>query len=86
MEMDRHHCTSHLAGEISTSYFLIEKGADIHIRDNNKWNPLHLAAQNGHLDVVRLLIDIGIAVDIRNGTQMTSLGLASQKGQIEVSG
>ena len=45
---------------------------------------MHIASQNGHLDVVRLLIDSRIAVDIRGGFQMTPLALASSTGQAKV--
>jgi hypothetical protein len=57
------------SGKLDVVRFLIERGANIHTKDNEGWNPLHIASQNGHLDVVRMLINAGIAIDIRNGTQ-----------------
>jgi ankyrin repeat protein len=45
---------------------------------------MHIASQNGHLDVIRLLLDSGIPVDIRNGDPSTPLALASSEGKVEV--
>ena len=54
--------------------FPVGKGADPHTnRDNKGWNPLHIASQNGYLNVVQLLPDAGTPVDIWNETQKTPL-------------
>ena len=38
--------------------------------------PLHIAAQNGHVDLVRQLLSIGVLVDAPNGTGTTALHMA----------
>jgi ankyrin repeat protein len=37
-------------GHTDTASMLIEKGADIHEKDNNGSTPFHIAAQNGHTE------------------------------------
>jgi ankyrin repeat protein len=37
---------------------LIDKKANIHATDSRGWTELHLAAQSGHLEVVKMLIDV----------------------------
>ena len=32
-------------------------GVDIHLKNNNGWNCLHIAALNGHLNLCKILID-----------------------------
>ena len=38
--------------------------------------PLHIAAQNGHRDLVRQLIEIGVNINAQNGTGATALHMA----------
>ncbi|CAI8019084.1 Ankyrin repeat domain-containing protein 29, partial [Geodia barretti] len=45
---------------------------------------LHLAAQQGKADVVRLLTEAGAQLDIQRTTGATSLYIASEKGHSEV--
>ena len=35
-------------------------------QDNNGWTPMHIAAGNGHLEVVRLLLDQGADLAVQN--------------------
>jgi ankyrin repeat protein len=42
-------------GNIDLTRLLIEKGADPTARDHRQITPLHLAADNGHTDLVKLL-------------------------------
>jgi ankyrin repeat protein len=51
--------------QLFSTHFLIDQGANVHIKDNNNSNPLHITWPNGCLDVVQLIIIIGTPVDIR---------------------
>ena len=33
---------------------LLDKGADVHAKDNYGWTPLHLACYNGHHDIAAM--------------------------------
>ena len=48
-------------GRVSSVRKLLELGADPGARDRDGFTPKHLAAQRGHLDVVKALIDAGAA-------------------------
>ncbi|KAG1714717.1 GA-binding protein subunit beta-1 [Nymphon striatum] len=47
-------------------------------------SPLHLAAQNGHIDTVKILIRAGISRDASTKLSRTSLHLAAQEGHWEI--
>ena len=47
--------------------------------------PLHIAAQNGHLDHVKLLVAVGADVNIKNGKGNTPLHMSLSYDYIEVS-
>ncbi|ONI58207.1 ankyrin repeat domain-containing protein [Wolbachia pipientis] len=46
--------------------------------------PLHYAAENGHLSVVRCLIEKGASVDLRNEDSMVPLHFAAQSGRFDI--
>jgi len=46
--------------------FLVDKGADINIKDKCDRTPMHLAARKGNLDTVRYLCDKGADLNIRD--------------------
>jgi ankyrin repeat protein len=46
-------------------------------RDNNGRTPLHLACQQGHLDVVRILISYGASLELIDNEGRTPLDLAA---------
>ena len=48
------------------------------------WTPLHYAATNGHLDIVRFLLDKGAYVDPESPNQTTALMMAVRGGHIHV--
>lgn len=67
---------------------LLAHGAEVHAqvdRDNVKgYTPLHLAAQGGHLEVVRALLERGANLEARNEHRDTPLILAARGGHMEV--
>ena len=44
-------------GNLDVVKYLVEKGADVNIPDENGWTPLHIAAKEGKLDVVKYLVE-----------------------------
>ncbi|CAN2388262.1 Ankyrin repeat and protein kinase domain-containing protein 1 [Pristimantis euphronides] len=59
---------------------LIENGADVNLMDEDKWSPLHFAAQGGDDRITRLLLDHGAHVDALERDDWSPLHLASQNG------
>ena len=53
---------------------------------NNGGTPLHLAAQEGHVDLARMLLDKGAEVDARDAKGETPLHRATEKGHTDVAG
>jgi len=59
---------------------LFSDGLTVNIKDINDEAPLHLACQNGDIDMIRLLIDLGADIDMRDGTNRTALHLVCKYG------
>ena len=41
---------------------LVERGADVSAAGNYGWTPLHVAAEEGHLNIAQFLVDRGADV------------------------
>ena len=67
-----------IIGDVDKIYYLIEKGADIHARNES---PLHYASMNGHLEVVKFLVDKGADIHADNDH---ALRWASENGHLDV--
>lgn len=73
--------------------FLVSRGAEINVADNEGWTPLHATASCGYIDIASFLInnradlalvnsDGDLPIDIAEGNDMESLlaeAMASQK-------
>jgi ankyrin repeat protein len=59
---------------------LIEKGADIELKDSSGAMPLHWAARGGHKAVVFLLLEKGANIDAESSSGWTALHLAAWFG------
>jgi len=66
--------------------FLLEHGADVNVRNQFGWTPLHLASINGSgaLGVVRLMLKHGAEVEAKNKSGKTALNFAAERGHDEV--
>jgi len=74
-----------LGGHIKVAQLLVMRGADVHALSADKWTPLHLASQEGHLDVGKwLLNDRGVDVDPRQAKGWTPLHMAMPNGRLEI--
>ena len=67
-------------GRLEKVQALVQSGASVEARDNERHTPLHLAAQRGHREVVQVLIAAGANINIQNRYQQTPLHLAAQSG------
>ena len=56
---------------------LLEHGADINARNDNGSTPLHLAAEDGSLEVVRVLLEHGANVGVQDNEGRTPLYVAA---------
>lgn len=66
------------AGFIDIVAFLLFKGADVNLVDQNGETPLLAAIQNGRDDVARLLLDHGATLDILSALYMNRIDVAEQ--------
>jgi ankyrin repeat protein len=62
---------------------LMGAGADVNAGDGAGWRPLHLAAHNGILEVMKQLIAQGADVHVENNEGKTPLALAQEKNHRE---
>ena len=63
---------------------MIDKGAQIEAKDSDGWNPLHNAAMEGHIEIVRLLCDRGADIEARSDNGRRPLQYAAQNGHISI--
>ena len=78
------HCAA-LKGHGTTVLALINaKKSAVHAKDKHDWTPLHYAAQNGHVDVVRLLIANNAKIDAKDIQGARPLHYAALKGHVDV--
>lgn len=81
------HCNTLLHKAVSidpdTAIYLIEKGADVHAKNDGGNTPLHAAAFHGNPVVARALIDAGAKVNARANNGYTPLHSAIPLIQFE---
>ncbi|CAD8083227.1 unnamed protein product [Paramecium sonneborni] len=69
-------------GDLEVFKFLVKKGADVTLLDDEKNNPFMIAVQHNHLEIVKYLID-DHHVDVNySRNTITALHLAAQQGAI----
>jgi ankyrin repeat protein len=72
-----------LKGELALCQALIKRGGNV---NKPGWAPLHYAATNGHLDVMRLLLDAYAYIDAASPNGTTPLMMAAQYGSDDAVG
>ncbi len=61
---------------------LLEKGANVNVKDENGYAPLMWAAFYGNTTIVQILIDRGADLDLKTKSGGTALKLAEIRGYI----
>jgi ankyrin repeat protein len=62
---------------------LLEYGADVNAKTRDGLTALHLSAQNGHLEIVKLLLEHG--ADVNSETVVIALEKAKRNGHMKES-
>jgi hypothetical protein len=63
---------------------LIENGANVNAKGSSGWTPLHYAANDGHIEVVRLLLEHGAEPNIKDVWGKTAIDLAREEGYFNI--
>jgi len=71
-------------GHLDICRLLIDKGAQVTVKNEYGWTPLHFAADRGHVEIVRLLCDHGADVEARINIGSRPLHFAACYGHISV--
>ena len=66
-----------LSGQLGLVTKLVANGADV---NKTGWTPLHYAASNGHVEVIKLLLENHAYIDAESPNQSTPLMMASMYG------
>ena len=59
-------------------------GAEINVKNNRGWTPLHWAANNGHATIVEYLLTKGAEINVKDNRGRTPLHLAADNGRKDV--
>ena len=61
----KHHVIKHAAhrGDVDIGHYLIQQGANPHVRTNEGRTTLHAAAHQGRFEMVQFLLDHGVNID-----------------------
>lgn len=69
-------------GDVKKVSDLLDQGLDVNTKTNSGSTVLHIAAQNGYLDLVNLLIARGADVNLLTADGWTPLHFAAQRGYV----
>jgi ankyrin repeat protein len=65
--------------------FLVDRGADVNLKDKNGDAPLHIAVRNDHLQLTKRLLDQGADVNLPGAEGRTPLEIAQTNGNRYIS-
>ena len=69
---------------IEAGHIPIEQDTGATIQADNGWSPLHVAAEQGNVEVVRILVEHGMDVTAKADNGWTPLHVATEQGNVEV--
>jgi ankyrin repeat protein len=72
------------ASNADVAEILINYGADVHLRNENGFTPLHLLAEQGKVEAAEALLKHGAEIDARDKWGKTPLHYASEYGQADM--
>jgi ankyrin repeat protein len=77
-----HGAAAHRKLETSTAIArkLIERGADVNVKQSGGWTPLHQAASSGNAELTRMLLERGARLDAKSDDGKTPRDMAIEKG------
>ncbi|QBQ41610.1 ankyrin repeat domain-containing protein [Sphingobacterium psychroaquaticum] len=74
-----------ITGKFDTiSKMLVEGGAAVNVVQSSRITPLHLAAQQGNIEMIILLLENGADISIKTDTGLYASDLAQEKGFKEI--
>ena len=71
-------------GEVSKVRTLLEKEADVNVKDEFDRTALMLAAFGGHTEVVKVLLEAGADVNAKGKFGATALSFATERNHTEI--
>lgn len=71
-------------GQLVTAQLLIERGADVNLKDKRGTSPIMTAAREGHVAVVKLLLDKGADPNGKNKDGESAISRAAAEGHAEI--
>ena len=71
-------------GNLQIVEFLVSRGTNINVKDNDECTPLHFAAFSDNLEVAKYLVSKGANVNARDNEGETPLGVAKDEGSTAV--
>jgi ankyrin repeat protein len=69
--------------QVEVTRLLVERGADINIRNARTATALHYAARSDSVEIINILLDKGMSVDLADEDDRTPLHYAARYGNVE---
>ena len=71
-------------GKLDLAKELVSKGANVNVKSNNGFTPLHRAAQHGYIKLVEFLLGKGVNPSPKTKDNITPFDLAKANGHKEI--
>ncbi|XP_067661707.1 ankyrin repeat domain-containing protein 50-like [Haliotis asinina] len=72
-------------GNVELAKFIVTKGGDMSLVDNNENNLLHIACSNGHVEMVKYILrESSVSLETKNRFNMTPKMIAQMKNKMEL--